>query len=161
MQKYIVFDIDGTLSLLGDRKKCLEKGNWVEFYQRCDEDTPNRNIIYLLNMLIHSAYCVSLQPIFCTGRSQYEGVVEKTIAWLEENTAFSTMYFRQEIILNFNLFMRKAGDIRPDVIVKPELLKNAGILPKDTISIFEDRNKMVQKWRELGYTCVQVAEGDF
>ena len=27
--------------------------------------------------------------------------------------------------------------------------------------ILEDRNSMVKKWRELGYTCLQVAEDDF
>lgn len=27
--------------------------------------------------------------------------------------------------------------------------------------ILEDRNSMVKKWRELGFKCLQVADGDF
>ena len=27
--------------------------------------------------------------------------------------------------------------------------------------ILEDRTSVVQAWRKLGYTCLQVAEGDF
>jgi hypothetical protein len=41
------------------------------------------------------------------------------------------------------------------------LLAKAGI-PLDEIAfVLEDRNSMVKKWRELGLTCLQVAEGDF
>lgn len=61
--------------------------------------------------------------------------------------------------------MRKQGDFRPDDVVKPELLNNfleESKLGKDVIQIvFEDRNSMVKKWREMGLTVAQVAEGDF
>lgn len=59
------------------------------------------------------------------------------------------------------ILMRKNKDYRHDTEVKPELLKNRGITPDDVAFILEDRNVMVQKWRELGFTCLQVAEGNF
>ena len=32
---------------------------------------------------------------------------------------------------------------------------------KRLICIFDDRNKVVNMWRSLGITCLQVANGDF
>jgi hypothetical protein len=60
-----------------------------------------------------------------------------------------------------NLLMRPRGDRRDDPTVKPELLVARGIVPENTAFILEDRNRMVKRWRELGFTCWQVAEGDF
>jgi len=57
--------------------------------------------------------------------------------------------------------MRKNGDKRHDTKVKPELLLDVGILPENTLFILEYRNSMVKKWRELGYRCLQVQDGDF
>lgn len=56
------------------------------------------------------------------------------------------------------LFMRADGDHRPDHIVKPELVSH--LLHKIEM-VFEDRQVMVDKWRELGLTCLQVAKGDY
>jgi len=33
----IVFDIDGTLSIVGDRLKCLKEKDWDNFYARHDD----------------------------------------------------------------------------------------------------------------------------
>ena len=57
--------------------------------------------------------------------------------------------------------MRKDGDYRHDTEVKPELLAKKGINPTDVWFILEDRDSMVAKWRELGYRCLQVADGKF
>ena len=58
----------------------------------------------------------------------------------------------------YTLRMRKIGDHRPDTIIKPHLIESI----RDRVElILEDRNSMVAKYRELGYTCLQVAEGDF
>ena len=43
-----------------------------------------------------------------------------------------------------------------DLIVSRLLLKHTKILV-----VLEDRNSMVKRWRELGYTCLQVNDGDF
>lgn len=57
--------------------------------------------------------------------------------------------------------MRKDGNYRHDTEVKPELLAKKGINPTDVWFILEDRDSMVAKWRELGYRCLQVADGKF
>ena len=56
-----------------------------------------------------------------------------------------------------DIYMRKAGDYRPAVEIKQELVKEW----KDRIfMVFEDNTKVVQMWRDMGITCLQVADGE-
>lgn len=147
MGKYVVVDIDGTISKVGDRLKYLqqEKKDWDSFYEHCDEDEAHIDMIWLVEML-SSEYDI----IFCTGRR--ESVRNKTFKWLKT-------HFR--LLHGFTLLMRKDNDFRPDVDVKPELLQSIGLTPSDVFLILEDRDKVVDKWRELGYRCLQVSKGDY
>lgn len=147
MQKdIIVFDIDGTLSLVGDRKECLQRTpkDWDEFYARCGEDEVNPDIMWLARKLVREECII----IFVTGRR--EGCRRTTEAWLENAFGFC---FQAEALL-----MRPDGDYRHDTIVKPELV--APFMDRIQM-VFEDRDSMVKKWRELGITCLQVADGSF
>lgn len=60
-----------------------------------------------------------------------------------------------------HLFMRKADDIRKDVIIKKEIY-DSYIKDKFNVRfVLDDRNQVVDMWRSLGLTCLQVAPGDF
>lgn len=150
MSKIVIVDIDGTISKVGDRLKYLKQSpkDWDSFYEACDEDEPIIDVVSLVEELVctHRIY-------FCTGRR--ESVREKTVIWLDKHVG-SMGCLWDEFLL-----MRKDGDFRHDTEAKPELLKEAGIDLKDIAFVLEDRNSMVQKWRELGLTCLQVADGDF
>lgn len=148
MKNIIVVDIDGTIAKVGDRLKYLqqEKKDWDAFYEHCNEDEPIRDIIELIELMQIHEYNI----VFCTGRR--ESVRKKTKDWLFNNTWYTK---------KCKLLMRKDNDWRPDTEVKPELLANAGITPDDVWFILEDRDSMVTKWRELGYRCLQVADGKF
>lgn len=149
MSKHIiVVDIDGTIAKVGDRLKYLqqEKKDWDAFYEHCDEDEP----IDEMCQLVADLFVLGRDIVFCTGRR--ESVREKTRNWLTQNV-ISTY--------DDELLMRKDGDWRRDTEVKPELLAKAGITPDDVYFILEDRDSMVAKWRELGYRCLQVADGKF
>ncbi len=148
--KTIVFDIDGTLSIVGDRVKCLDQDppNWDEFYERCGEDLPNSPVIQTLKALFHHP-TVSYEIILLTGRR--ESVREKTVEWLRKHNLWHDLDYDL-------LLMRPDGDFRHDTEVKPELLEKYGLKPD---LVFEDRNSMVAKWREMGIPCFQVADGDF
>jgi len=57
--------------------------------------------------------------------------------------------------------MRKDNDFRPDEEIKKEIYNN---FIKDDYNIFfvlDDRTKVVNMWRSLGLTCLQVADGNF
>lgn len=140
----IVFDMDGTLSIVGDRIKYLQQDpkDWDAFYVACDQDEPNTPIMRLCRIL-QSHDTIKI----VTGRR--ESVREKTLQWLEKYGVY---------IPSKNLHMRKDGDYRHDTLVKPELIEP---FASQVDVIFEDRHSMVKKWRELGYTCLQVADGDF
>lgn len=144
----VVVDIDGTIAKVGDRLKYLqqEKKDWDAFYEHCDEDEP----IDEMCQLVADLFVLGRDIVFCTGRR--ESVREKTRNWLTQNV-ISTY--------DDELLMRKDGDWRHDTEVKPELLHKAGIMPDDVYFILEDRDSMVAKWRELGYRCLQVNDGNF
>ena len=57
--------------------------------------------------------------------------------------------------------MRKTGDNRKDAIVKREIYETH-IKDKYQVDyVLYDRNQVVEMWRSLGLTCLQVADGDF
>jgi len=145
----VIVDIDGTVSLVGDRLKYLDQDpkDWDSFYEACGEDAPNWQIIYLVGVLMNNGYDI----VFVTGRR--ESVRHQTVIWLQK-------YFLKTFFPD-KLLMRPDGDIRHDVLVKPELLDLAGIKRPDVAFILEDRSSMVSQWRALGFTCLQVADGDF
>ena len=144
--KTIIFDIDGTLSLVGERVKCLSETppNWDEFYERCGEDLPNWPVVKTWAAL--HATGTGPNIILLTGRR--ESVRKQTEEWLQKTGIHSYQH----------LLMRPDGDFRHDTIVKPALLQRLDIRPD---LVFEDRNTMVEYWRSVGVPCFQVAPGDF
>ena len=148
MKKVIVVDIDGTIAKVGDRLKYLQQElkNWDAFYEHCDEDEPIGDIVRLVENFWECGYDI----VFCTGRKT--SVRGKTIKWIHQHL---------DIGVNYDLLMRKDNDWRPDTEVKPEMLTNAGYSPENVWLILEDRDSVVAKLRQLGYTCIQVADGKF
>ena len=143
----IVFDLDGTLSIVGDRLKYLQQTpkNWDAFYAACGEDEVNWPIFDIYKTLVLNRRPGDVKVV--TGRR--ESCRSKTISWFKE----AGIYLR-----NGHLIMRQDGDKRPDYIVKHEIVKP--FIDKIEL-VFEDRSSVVAMWRELGITCCQVAEGEF
>jgi hypothetical protein len=57
--------------------------------------------------------------------------------------------------------MREEGNNEKDSIVKRRLFED-NIRGKYYIEyVLDDRNQVVDMWRNMGLTCLQVAEGDF
>lgn len=157
MVKTIVFDIDGTLSILCERLKYLDGDvkDWDNFYAHCGEDEINKPVCeLLLNFLTFNNInfmhdCIPMYDIYyITGRRESTRSITKK--WFREKLSI--------IVEDDRLLMRPDGDFRHDTEVKPELLEGSNLHP---YMIFEDRGSMVEKWRQLGYTCLQVAEGNF
>lgn len=146
MNKYIVVDIDGTIADCGERANLYintSPKDWDRFYSSCINDKPIIPIVKLVQEL-STIYSI----VFCSGRR--ESCREDTEKWLCRNGLDGYVA----------MLLRPNNDYRHDTLVKPEILD--GFCGKDDVAfILEDRNSMVKKWRELGYTCLQVAEGDF
>ena len=147
--RFVVVDIDGTLSKVGERLKYIQQdpADWDKFYDDCFEDEPIANIVELVKTL-GETYSI----IYCTGRR--ETVLDITARWLAKQG-----------LPQGPILMRKKKDLRHDTESKPENLRKFftfhNILPSQVAFILEDRNSMVERWRDLGFTCLQVAQGDF
>jgi len=55
-----------------------------------------------------------------------------------------------------NLFMRSEGDRRPDTTVKYEMMYDMKLMPDDVLCILDDRQSVVDMWRENGFRVMQV-----
>lgn len=153
MKPLYVFDIDGTLALLDQRRHLYysnDPDKWRKFYEACDTDTPNEPVIKTLNALLDSGAEVWL----FTGRMEY--VKQKTVAWLEQHTALAITDEQHELV------MRREDDLRPDYLVKADMYAQMLECDKQRlVGVFEDRLRVVEMWRRLGVTCFQVSDGRF
>jgi hypothetical protein len=150
MSQLIVFDVDGTLANCEHRQHWVKNKprNWAAFNSAMHLDTPHTDIIWMFNTL----YEAGATLLIASGRgAEQRGVTEH---WLDVVAGLSGKYER--------LYMRPAGDYRSDVIVKSEILdliiQDYGRTPD---MVFDDRDGVVQMWRDRGIRCLQVAPGAF
>jgi predicted kinase len=130
----IVCDLDGTLALFGDANP----------YDRdFTKDQVNEKVLEMLNR-----YKKDTGIFLVSGRM--DKFKEQTKQWIEAH----------EIPYN-QLFMRKTDDIRKDTIIKKEIYENEIKGKYNVLFILDDRNSVVEMWRQEGLTCLQVQEGDF
>lgn len=142
-----VFDIDGTLSLVEHRRHFVRNKpkNWKAFFEAMVHDEVNEPVAKTMLSLEAAGHKI----VLCSGRG--EEYRRHTEDWLKQHNL--GVY---EV-----LYMRAAGDYRPDNVVKKELLDQMRSDGYDPIAAFDDRNSVVDMWRENGVACFQVAEGDF
>lgn len=153
----VIFDLDGTLVLCDHRRHHVETEpkNWDAFFAECDRDTVNEPIARLFRFYrdspLHRVWILS-------GRSGMFETRVKTLHWLLDNDLAPSLF--EDGTHAFN--MRQYGDRRPDVEVKLGMIRQHGLTPENTEIVFDDRNCMVNAWRNVwGFNCVQVADGDF
>ncbi len=59
------------------------------------------------------------------------------------------------------LFMRPAGDMRKDSLIKAEIYEKDLKGKYNIVMIYDDRDQVVETWRNLGLKCAQVEYGEF
>lgn len=154
MKPLYIFDIDGTVALIEHRRHMLDapdRDKWRRFYAACDKDQPNNAVISTMERLRFSGADVW----FFSGRS--DEVRAQTVAWLAQHTSFMSWELEGPL-----LTMRAAGDYTADDVLKRQWLD--GILVDDRrrlVAAFDDRDRVVQMWRDAGVPCFQVAPGEF
>jgi hypothetical protein len=145
-----IFDLDGTLALTHNRNHFLDDKKdperWDKFYKACDTDRPNFPILHLLCDLAYMHHTIWIW----TGRRDEE--LEKTVDWLR----------KFGINFHYSLVMRPKGDFTKDHILKKRWYDElTGAEQLGIECVYEDRTRVVNMWRSLGLTCLQVADGDF
>jgi len=148
-----VFDLDGTLADLSHRLVFIggdAPKDWRSFFAAAGGDAPIEPMVELYRTIRYSTYhsYSGTKMVIVSGRS--DECREATEAWLEHH----------EIHYDA-LYMRKQGDHSDDTRCKQELLKQLLADGWEPILFVDDRDRVVNMWRELGYTCLQCAPGGF
>jgi len=137
-----IFDLDGTLCNIEHRLHHVRDGvrNWDAFFEGIPDDTVNQPVREILMALMASGN----EIILCTGRP--EKCRLKTVEWLNNNIVPFTA-----------LYMRPDNDTRPDHVVKAQILDGIKQDGFDPFVVIDDRQSVVDMWREQGLTCLQCA----
>ena len=136
MKSAIIVDIDGTVATRTDR------GPFE--YSKVLSDAPKLDIIEIVTAL----WRVGHKIIFVSARD--DSCFDDTYKWL-------TMHCPPFE----HLFMRKSGDDRNDGVVKREIYEHHIQPQYNVLCTIDDRQRVVDMWRSLGLTCLQVDYGDF
>jgi predicted kinase len=138
LPRAIICDLDGTLALLNGRSPYDAT--------HCDQDLLNVPVADIVQRFQATGHAI----IFLSGRE--DKFREPTVRFLHTHLGESFPY---------QLIMRSTGDMRKDSVIKQELLERE-ILPHHFVDfVLDDRNQVVDMWRGLGLTCLQVDYGDF
>ena len=151
MKKTVIFDLDGTLALIDKRRELARKPNGkIDFKILHDPsnihlDKPNWPVIKMAQLFAEQGFKI----VIFSGRS--DKTATATLSWLSQNKVpFKKLVMRPQNTMGFV----------PDEILKKDMLdKHLDI--NNIFMVVDDRQKVVDMWRSLGLTCLQVAEGNF
>jgi predicted kinase len=133
----IIVDIDGTIAHNNGHRSFYD-------WSRVGGDDPIPEVIQVVKWADENDYII----IVLSGR---DGICEpETREWLAEHNVPHDFFF-----------MREAGDQRKDNIVKREIFDREIRDNFDVKFVLDDRNQVVEMWRDLGLRVFQVAPGDF
>jgi predicted kinase len=140
LPKAVIVDMDGTLALISPERSPYED-------DKADKDTLNETVAHVVVAYANAAEAAVL---VVSGRDEGRSR-EVTRKWLD----------RHRIPYDF-IFMRKAGDVRKDAIIKREIF-DQHIRDKFYVTaVFDDRLAVTRMWRDdLGLQTFQVDWGDF
>lgn len=134
-QKAIIVDIDGTLAHMNGRSPYDYTQVHLDLVDPIIRDMVARYYE------THRVFVLSGRKAEC---------YQSTQQWLIDNQVMHNV-----------LYMRKDDDNREDSVVKSEIFYNE-IFPKyDVDFVLDDRDRVVQMWRDIGLKCLQVAPGNF
>lgn len=146
---WVIFDLDGTIADIEERRKISRKANgkidWGIFFdsKNIRLDKPVYRVIELCSALKSAGYNIAI----LSGRG-------------EETRLATEQWLAQYGVKYDKLRMRPVQNHEPDDDLKRKWL-NEDFNKKEILCTFDDRNKVVEMWRQEGLLCCQVAPGDF
>ena len=146
MKKVVIFDVDGTIADVEHRRHFVNGNNdWDSFRKETVNDTPVQWVCDIAKRHISQGDEVA----FFSARNESErDITERQISeWVGDG--------------HKGVFLRPDGDYRCDAEFKSELADRFEDIGGQIDLVYDDRNKVVDMWRQRGTTVVQVADGDF
>jgi predicted kinase len=154
LPKAVICDLDGTLAFLNGRSPYDAT--------HCDQDPPNLPVIECVKAMFAAGY----EILFTSGRE--DKYREPTLDFIHRWVTFTPSPEGEmgpgagmPRVIDFQLFMRPSGDQRKDNIVKTEIFDQQIRGKYNVAFCLDDRNQVVDNWREMGLCCMQVAPGNF
>ncbi len=151
--KNIIFDLDGTLALIDDRRVLSTKDNgkidWDIFFDpnNINLDKPNQPVIKVAQMFKDNGFRIVILSV------RLKTTKDVTKKWLEKfNVPFDVLKMRPD---------NKQFKFMSDDDLKQGWLDSLFTNKEDVFAVFDDRKKVVDMWRSNGLNVFQVAEGDF
>ena len=139
--KIVIFDLDGTLTNIDHRLHFINQKtkDWNSFSKACIADTPKQAVIQTAKALHQFGH-----PLWIlSGRST--SVEKETRAWLKQ---YGIPYNK--------LLMRPIDNLTPDHELKRQWIVGHNLKSR-TLCAYDDRQRVVDMWREEGFECFQVA----
>jgi hypothetical protein len=136
MKSVIIVDIDGTVATRTNRDPFD--------YSKVLDDAPKPDVIEVVTALWRAGHSI----IFVTARD--DSCFDDTYRWLTLNCPPF-----------IKLYMRKTGDTRNDGVIKREIYEQFIKPEYNVLCTIDDRQRVVDMWRSIGLTCLQVDYGNF
>lgn len=129
-----IFDIDGTLSNNDGHRSFYD-------YTKVEGDSLHTEVATVARALQKYGYAI----VIVSGREA--SCYDDTKQWLDDN-----------YIPYSRLIMREAGDHRPDMVVKAEILRDEVAPHYNVLGVFDDRPSVCEMWRKVGLPTFQVGD---
>jgi FMN phosphatase YigB (HAD superfamily) len=149
--KTIIFDVDGTLAN-GDHREHLYGGReaytWDAYVSASIDDTPHEQIQWLNHIMAEQP---NVYIIVLTARSESGRNI--TIKWLEKhNIVYNELILKPESNVALGIKDDKFKENVLDELIARDMTP---------FMVFEDRQSVVNMWRNRNIKCLQVQPGDF
>lgn len=149
LKDLVIVDLDGTLSDPEHRRHLVEgpKKDWKQFLDLAIEDDAKPFTVSAVKALKAQGFEIQI----LSGR--HRKYLNDSVEWLvDHGIPFDHIDFPRE---------GKKSYIE-DYVLKSEWLDSKGYIYEDRIACcIDDRDQVVNMWRDRGLVCWQVAEGDF
>ena len=163
----VIFDLDGTLANIDERRKLATKSNgkldWDIFFEadNIKLDIPNPPVVKCAQMFSEQGFKI----IIFSGRNDRS--FHTTKDWLNEHEVpFDLLVCRPDKFKDESWPVASGNPatpamrFMPDEILKKKMLDT--FVNKDNVfCVFDDRKKVVDMWRSEGITCFEVDEAHF
>jgi hypothetical protein len=151
----IICDIDGTIADGSQRDHLIQTNpkNWEAYFKLCSLDKPIEPVLEFVYLMWacfskHGQSGHSLS--FVSGRSDM--VKTETEEWLKKHCKVPV----------WDLIMRPQDDTTQDDVLKERFLKEHFLdkeILKEDIIVIDDRERVVDMWRNNGILCLQPCRG--
>lgn len=145
----VVVDLDGTLFNHDHRVHLAHAKQWDTYHALLTDDKVNPDVEFFLNRMVPSWVNI----VYCTGRS--EPWRNRTIEHMRKSG----------VPAPDALLMRPHDNWQPDHELKPKMLEQhfggREMTLECVMFVLDDRDKVVEAWRNYGLPCWQVRSGGF